>query len=90
MKEIECVVSGKVNGVGFREFVKRKASGLWLSGYAENAPDFSVRVVAQGAEDKLNKLVDELHKGPFMSKVGTVSVKEREAKEKYEGFVIKY
>lgn len=90
MKEIEAIVSGRVQGVNFRNFVKQKASNLWISGYVENIPDFKVRVVAQGKEEDLEKLIEHLHKGPFNAKVSFVDVSWKDPESKYSGFVAKY
>ena len=90
MQEIECVISGKVQGVNFRHFVQTKAKGLWVSGYVENMPQQGLKVVAQGSEEKLNALIDHLHKGPFAAKVSNVTVAWREPAEKYNDFSIHY
>lgn len=90
MKEIETIVSGKVQGVNFRNFVKSKADSLWLVGYVENIPDFKVRVVAQGKEEKLEKLIEHLHRGPFAAKPSDVKVLWREPQEKFKEFKIIY
>ena len=68
-EEIRCVVSGKVQGVFFRNFVEKHAKHLALTGRVKNTPNFSVEVIAQGYRDKLEKLIQHLHKGPFLSKV---------------------
>lgn len=90
MKEVECVVSGKVWGVGFRAFTKRKADALWLPGFAENLPNKSVRVVAHGSPEKLEVLINELNKGPFLARVSNVSVSWREPTKEYNDFSIRY
>ena len=90
MKEIECVVSGRVQGVTYRSFAHKKASALWLSGYVENLPDHRVRLVAQGQEDKLEALIELLWKGPFGAHIQDVSVAWRESIETYHGFSIRY
>jgi len=90
MAEIEAIISGKVQGINFRSFVKRKADNLWLNGVVKNIPDFKVRVIAQGAEDKLEKLIEYLWKGPFGAKVSDVSVSWREPTEDFQGFRIIY
>jgi acylphosphatase len=90
MKEIEARISGNVQGVNFRSFVKKKADNLWLSGTVENIPDFKVRVIAQGSEEKLERLIEYLWKGPFTAKVSNVEVIWREVEEKYQNFKINY
>lgn len=90
MKEIEAIVSGRVQGVNFRNFVKKKADALWLSGVVENIPGYKVRVIAQGPEDKLKELTEYLHKGPFHATVSNVDVAWQEPKDKMQGFKVIY
>jgi acylphosphatase len=59
------VVSGMVQGVGFRWFVARHARALGLGGYARNLPDGRVEVVAcGGAAEALVRLEELLRAGP--------------------------
>lgn len=88
MHEIDAVVSGKVQGVGFREFVVRHASALWLSGFVENRGQGELHVVAQGSEEKLKKLIEYLHKGPFLARVRDVSVDWKEPTGQFSGFSV--
>lgn len=90
MHEIKCIVIGKVQGVDFRNFVKTKANSLWLTGYVENTSNRNVLVIAQGPEEKLEKLIEHLHKGPFTARVSSVEVEWHEPDEKYHGFSIRY
>ena len=76
-EEVRCLVSGKVQGVFFRNFVLKHARHLALVGYVKNTSNFKVEVVAQGYEDKLKKLIEYLHKGPFLSHVSHVDVEWR-------------
>jgi acylphosphatase len=89
MKEFEAIITGKVQGVGYREFAASKARGLWVFGFVENAGQFDVRVVAQGEEDKLNRFLEHLHKGPFMARVRDVQVEWREPSEKFTDFAVR-
>ena len=89
MKEIECVVSGKVTGVMYRDFVQRKARSMWLTGTVENIKG-KVKIVAQGPEEKLQNFMVYLHKGPFGARVRDVSISWREPVESYKDFVIVY
>ncbi|MGH7581474.1 MAG: acylphosphatase [Gemmatimonadales bacterium] len=66
------VVSGVVQGVGFRWFVARHARALGLGGYARNLPDGRVEVVAAGAgaeAEALARLEELLREGPAHSRV---------------------
>jgi acylphosphatase len=64
------VVSGVVQGVGFRWFVARHARALGLGGYARNLPDGRVEVVAAGAgPEALARLEELLREGPAHARV---------------------
>ncbi len=58
------LVSGRVQGVGFRFFVVRAAESIGLCGTVRNLEDGSVEVVAQGTPDQLVRLESFLHHGP--------------------------
>ena len=90
MKEIECIVTGRVQLVLFRDFAQRKAWGLELSGFVKNLPDGSVRVIAQGEEGALKHFIKELKKGSMLSRVDDVAVLFRDSTNRYEGFTILY
>ena len=90
MQEIECSVSGKVQMVLFRDFVQRKARALGACGFVENLEDGSVRVVAQGEKETLEKLIEHLNKGPFLAQVAYVKVVWKEPGEHFVGFKIHY
>lgn len=57
-------VTGRVQGVFFRDSTRQVAHNLNLSGYARNKPDGSVEVLACGAPDALDKLAEWLRSGP--------------------------
>ena len=88
MKEIEVNIKGRVQMVMFRDFAKRKAESLELTGTARNLEDGSVHVVAQGNENKLNKLIELLKTGPAFAKVSDVDVRWKEIGEKFTDFKI--
>jgi len=56
MLHVKLIASGRVQGVGFRDFVCRIASSLELVGYAKNLPDGTVEIVAEGEETKIYEL----------------------------------
>jgi acylphosphatase len=66
------LVSGMVQGVGFRWFVARHARALGLAGYARNLPDGRVEVVVSGPEESLPALEQLLRAGPANAQVGRV------------------
>lgn len=74
MKRCHVLVSGKVQGVFFRDFVRKNALELGLTGWVRNTQDNSLEVLAEGDEDRMKELVKRLWKGPPASKVNKVSV----------------
>ena len=66
------LVSGVVQGVGFRYFVLRKAQSLGLTGWVSNLPDGRVEVVAGGEPAALTGLEEALRVGPRMARVTSV------------------
>ena len=67
------IVSGRVQGVWFRDSTRRKANELHLCGYAINLPDGSVEVVACGADEQQLLLEAWLWEGPELARVTSVS-----------------
>lgn len=83
MKQIHLFISGFVQGVGFRVFVKRKAKKMGITGWVRNLSDGRVEAVLQGEEEKLNELIKHIKKGSYFSEVKNVLIKEEKMIEKY-------
>ncbi len=88
MTEIKIEVFGRVQAVGFRHFVKEKAEGFGLMGYATNRHDGGVLIVAQGERNKLEEFLSEVHKGSMLSKVEGASYYWRKKTKDFSGFEI--
>jgi len=73
-RRLVALVSGRVQGVGYRAFAQRKARELGLTGYAENLPDGRVEVVAEGEEEDLKLFLEFLKRGPRLAEVEAVDV----------------
>ena len=69
---LRAVVRGRVQGVGFRHFVRRLAIELELDGNVRNCPDGSVEVVASGVRASLDLLLERLGSGPAGARVTDV------------------
>ena len=78
MSDLHVRVTGVVQGVGFRWFVREKARRLGLSGWVRNLPDGSVEVAAAGEQGQLDLLLAELKKGPTGAMVEAVEPERRE------------
>ncbi len=71
-------VFGRVQGVGYRFFVWRRASELGLRGWVRNRPDGSVEVLAGGEPELLDELGQQLARGPRWARVDRLEVSEAE------------
>jgi len=75
-KSLEIKVFGKVQGVWFRKFTRKKALELELEGFVKNMADGSVLIRAQGDETRLNHLVEWCSVGPDLAKVQRIEVSD--------------
>lgn len=65
MKEsVNITISGRVQGVGFRYFVKQKADMLAVNGFVKNLPDRNVYVEAEGNAEQLQVFISLCKQGP--------------------------
>jgi len=86
---LHAIVSGHVQGVGFRYFVRTTAMNLGLSGWVRNLPDGRVEVEAEGDEDSLQELEERLWKGCHFSRVEDVACTRTENAKGFEDFAIR-
>ena len=86
---LEARVRGRVQGVGFRYFVRREALGLGVTGWVANREDGSVECVAEGPPDVLGELLALLRAGPPGAIVDQVDVHWSAATGRFEAFAIR-
>jgi acylphosphatase len=75
-KTISIIVSGKVQGVYYRQSTKEKATELNITGEVRNLPDDTVEIIATGTDEQIEKLVNWCRTGPPKAKVTDVIIKE--------------
>jgi acylphosphatase len=84
-------ITGRVQGVGYRNYVEHTAGKLNVDGYVRNRRDGSVEVFAMGTDEELEKLRKALERGPIMAQVGRVSEESSDVEAKYVGnFTVEY
>ena len=79
------VVTGRVQGVGYRNFVEHTAGKLSVDGYVRNRRDGSVEVFAMGTAEELQKLRNALERGPMMAQVSRVAEEPSDVEARYVG-----
>jgi len=74
IKAVMVRITGRVQGVGFRDWTQREASRLGLTGWVRNEADGSVAALLMGSEAAVAAMLHRLHEGPSYSRVdGVVS-----------------
>jgi acylphosphatase len=76
MQTISIIVSGKVQGVWYRQSTKEKAAALGITGEVSNHPDGTVKIIATGTKEQLSAFTDWCKQGPPKARVTNLDVKE--------------
>ncbi len=79
-----------MQGVGYRDFVQRRAQRLGLAGYVINLKDGRVRARAEGPRALIEEFVRELEKGPPLSQVAAVTVRWLPPTGRFADFGIRF
>ena len=90
LKRLELTISGKVQGVFFRQFIKENATILEINGIVENKTDETVKVTAEGEENNLEKLIELCEIGPKQAAIDNIEISWAEPTNKFKQFIIKY
>jgi len=90
LASLKIIVSGRVQGVCFRDFTCRKATDLRLTGYVKNLPDGTVEVLAEGARSELEELLALLRHGPPHASVENATAEWGTCGKQFLGFEVRY
>ncbi|OMH32364.1 acylphosphatase [Tersicoccus sp. Bi-70] len=85
---LTAVISGMVQGVGFRFWVREQADRLRLSGSASNRADGTVRVVVEGSRHDCEDLLTRLTSGRTPGTVEHVRSEFSDATGQFQGFTV--
>jgi acylphosphatase len=80
------LIEGRVQGVGFRDWLIREAKRLGLSGWVRNRLDGRVEAVVAGEEPAVQVLLTACRRGPLMARVDRIEESFAEMPEEEEGF----
>lgn len=86
MIQAHIYITGTVQGVGFRYFIRRNARKLKVTGWVRNLPDGRVEAVFQGDKNASNELIAMCRKGPFLAAVKSVDVTLEEQETSFKDF----
>ena len=90
LKALHIVLIGRVQGVGFRYFVRQKAIDLKLKGWVRNKPDGSVEIEVEGHSDLIAVFIDMINIGNSMSRVDRIFKSELPDLQGFDSFFVKY
>jgi len=85
----EIEIEGRVQGVGYRYFVRLRALELGITGFVRNSPDGRVIVLAEGDQKDLDTFLDYLRTGPPLARIRQVTVARSPFTGLYESFNIR-
>lgn len=83
---LHLLISGRVQGVGYRAWAQRTARKLGLAGWVRNLSDGKVEAVASGPAEAVHKFVADCHAGPPLARVTAVDTAPTDEPDD-EGFV---
>lgn len=87
---LQAIVHGRVQGVSFRYYTRRRATELGLVGYVRNVWDGTVEVVAEGKHAGLEGLLAFLRVGPPAAMVARVEVRWATPTHAFNHFEVRY
>ncbi|MEO8559705.1 MAG: acylphosphatase [Rhodospirillales bacterium] len=86
MKTVRLRISGRVQGVGYRDWTIGTARELGLIGWVRNRADGNVEALASGDQAKIDRFVDACRRGPRLAFVGSLTVEPAEAEPSLNDF----
>lgn len=87
-KRVHLFVSGRVQGVFFRDNTRKRAEAIGLKGWVKNLNDGRVEIVVEGSGKNLEGFIKWAEKGPLLARVDALEVKKEEYKEEFDSFEI--
>jgi acylphosphatase len=90
MVQFEIIISGRVQGVGYRYFVFQKATEMGITGWVKNSVDGGVIIVVQGIEAELKTFIDYLYLGPTRARIDRILTNKMQLLTVFNNFSVKY
>ena len=90
MLQFQIVVTGRVQGVGYRYYAQMKAVQNAITGWVKNRPDGAVEMLTTGTKENLDLFINDIRRGNPFSTVDQIEVNEVNNTETYTSFTIKY
>jgi acylphosphatase len=88
MKAVHCIISGNVQGVGYRQWVRQAAQHSGVTGWVKNRSDGSVEMVLSGDDGDVENTIREVRKGPPLSHVVDITINPYTRAETFSSFSV--
>ena len=89
MVRARLLISGIVQGVGYRYSCRREAQSLGLTGWVRNLPDGRVEAVLQGTREQVERMIKWCYRGPEEARVSDIAVSYEEPAEDSKEFGVR-
>ncbi|MCB0271427.1 MAG: acylphosphatase [Bdellovibrionales bacterium] len=86
--QVRLLISGRVQGVFYRQSAKRSAESLNLQGFVRNLPNGCVELIAQGEKEQLQAMIQWCQQGPPMASVEKVDLQWIDEQQHFQTFEI--
>jgi acylphosphatase len=90
LKAVHILISGRVQGVGFRWFVEQRAEEHAVVGFVKNLPDGQVEVLAQAKAEALEIFCEQLRQGPAFARVDHLMVEDVAVDSSLRSFRVRF
>jgi len=86
---VHIIVSGRVQGVGYRNNTFKQAKKIGVNGWVRNLGDGKVEAVFEGGKQEVEKIINWAKKGPLFANISDFKIEWQEPKEEFKNFEIK-
>ncbi len=84
------IVSGRVQGVGYRDYTVRQAKALGVTGWVRNTRDGRVEMLASGDDEALERFVEACRTGPTLARVDGIDAHPDNEERSAKGFTKRF
>ncbi len=90
MSRVHIFVSGRVQGVFFRQNTQKQAKRIGINGWVRNLPDGRVEAIFEGEKNKVEEMINWAKKGPFFACVDKIDITWEVYKGEFNDFKIRF
>lgn len=88
LKRMRVTITGRVQGIFYRTFIKENAEELQVKGYVKNLPTGQVEAVFEGQGEKINEMLKRCKKGPKLAMIKNIEIKEERPTKEWTAFIV--